>query len=457
MTSSLHAIAELVALRFIDSLVEGVLVCLLAATVLRLTPKNNAATRFAVWFSALIAIAALPWIGGALPHTGLASTAARHAAIVVPRSWALYFLAIWGMIALWFVLGVIRALWHLHVLRRNCIPLDTATLDPILRHTLERHSARRRTALCTSEQVRVPTAVGLFKPIILIPGWVMRELSPAELNQVLLHELAHFRRWDDWTNLAQQIMKAMFFFHPAVWWIDAKIATEREIACDDAVVAETRRPRAYAECLAYLAEKTFVRRSVGLAQAALGRMRQTSARIAQILDVNRTTSTSRSWGTAASIVGVLALGCGLLYSRAPGLVAFGSSNDSRETQTAKIATHVAAEAAIPHSVAVVEAKFGTHPRQRKLNANLPDRKLTIPERTPALQASRSTEGRNENLVHLTGTKVSTVPVTETFWVVVQSETIDPAAPPIYRIQMWRVTVLRTVISAPSRQISRSET
>jgi hypothetical protein len=146
-----------------------------------------------------------------------------------------------------------------------------------------------------------------------------------------------------------------------------------------------------------------------------------------------------------------------LYSRTPGLVAFGNSNDSRETQTAKIATHVAPEAAIPHSVAVIEAKFGTNARQRKLNANLPDRKQTIPERTPALQASRSTESRNESLVHLTTAKVSTVPVTETFWVVVQSEAMDPADPPIYRIQMWRVTVLRTVMSAPSRQISRSET
>ena len=457
MTSSLHAIAELVALRFIDSLAEGVLVCLLAAIFLRFSPRQHAATRFAVWFSALVGIAALPWIEGALPHPGLATTAVRHSAIVVPSSWALYFLALWGVIALWFVIGVIRALWHLNVLRRNCIPLDVATLDPILRQTLERPSARRRAVLCISEQVRVPTAIGLFKPVILIPVWVLRELSPAELNQILLHELAHFRRWDDWTNLAQQILKATLFFHPAVWWIDTKIATEREIACDDAVVAETRRPRAYAECLAHLAEKTFVRRSIGLAQAALGHMRQTSARIAQILDANRTAFTSISWGAAVSIVGVLALGCGFLYSRIPGLVAFGNSNDSHETETAKIVTYVAPEAATLRSAAVVEAKFCTHSRPGKLSANLLDRKQTVPERTWAVRASRSTKSQNENLVHPAASKVSPVPVAETFWVVVQSEAIDPAAPPIYRIQMWRVTVLRTVIGAPSRQTSRSET
>src|SRR5215470_1964725 len=287
MTSGLHAITELVALRFIDSLVEGVVVCLLAAIVLRFTPRQNAATRFAVWFSALVAIAVLPWIGEVLPHPGLATRAARHAAIVLPSSWALYLMSSWGVIALWFALGVVRTLWNLHVLRRNCTALHTVALDPILRETLERHGTRRRAALCTSEQVRVPTAVGLFKPIILIPGWVMRELAPAELNQILLHELAHFRRWDDWTNLAQQIVKAVFFFHLAVWWIDKRVAVEREMACDDAVLAETRSSRAYAQCLALLAEKSFVRCSIRLVQVAVGKFRQTFACIAQILEANR--------------------------------------------------------------------------------------------------------------------------------------------------------------------------
>ena len=455
MTSGLHAIAELIALRFADSLAEGALVCLLAAMVLRFTPRHNAATRFAVWFSALVAIAALPWIGAVLPHRGLTTAAARHAAIVLPGSWALYLLALWSLIAIWFAIGVVRALRHLNVLRRNSIAVDTAALDPILRQTLERHGARRRIALCTSEQVRVPTAVGLVKPVILIPGWVMRELSAAELNQILLHELAHFRRWDDWTNLAQQIMKTVFFFHPAVWWIDKKVAMEREIACDDAVLAETRRPRAYAECLAHLAEKTFVQRSVRLAQAALGQVRQTSARIAQILDKNRVAPASRSWGTAVSMVTVLALGCGVFYSGTPGLIAFGNSDQPHTTDIARAGTHLMPEAASSHSLPVVQAKFSTRSPAMKLKAKHVERTRPNPERSPALE-TKSTHGQNPTLVHLTGSKISTVPVTETFWVVVQSEATSPAAPPVYQIQMWRFTVLRTVI-APSRQISRTET
>src|SRR5215469_10326239 len=410
MTSGLHAITELVALRFIDSLVEGVVVCLLAASVLRFTPRQNAATRFAGWFSALVAIAVLPWIGELLPHPGLATRTARHAAIVLPSSWALYLMSSWGVIALWLALGVVRALWHLHVLRRNCTALHTMALDPILRETLERHGTRRRAALCTSEQVRVPTAVGLFKPIILIPGWVMRELAPAELNQILLHELAHFRRWDDWTNLAQQIVKAALFFHPAVWWIDGRIAIEREIACDDAVLAETRRPRAYAECLAHLAEKSFARRSVALAQAALGHVRQTSDRIAQILDVNRGARTSSTWSTAMSIVAFLALGCGVFYSRTPGLVAFGNSDDREKTDLRKVVTYVAPATTSHRSLPVVRAKFTMPSTAMKLNANLVERNRTNHERTLAPQI-KSTKAQGATLVHLTGSNISTVPIT----------------------------------------------
>ena len=112
--------------------------------------------------------------------------------------------------------------WHLRMLRQGCVPVDVASLDPVLQETLQRYPMKRSVALCTSEQVRVPTAIGLVKPAVVIPRWVMKELSPAELNQIVLHELAHLRRWDDWTNLAQQLVKAIFFFHPAVWWIEKK-------------------------------------------------------------------------------------------------------------------------------------------------------------------------------------------------------------------------------------------
>ena len=94
-----------------------------------------------------------------------------------------------------------------------------------------------------SDDVRVPTALGFFRPAVVLPSWTLRDLSPDELKVIVLHELAHLRRWDDWTNLAQKFVKAIFFFHPAVWWIDSRLALEREIACDDMVLEQTANAR----------------------------------------------------------------------------------------------------------------------------------------------------------------------------------------------------------------------
>lgn len=456
MNPSLHAVVELVTLRFVDALAEGSLICLLAALFLRLVRRQNAATRFAVWFSALVAVSALPWVGGTWMHMGAAASDSRHAAMTLPDSFALYFLAVWSVVAVWFGIGIGRALWHLSVLRRNSVPVDLTGLDPIVRETVQRHGANRRIELCTSELVQVPTAVGLLKPVILVPSWILRELSADELNQILLHELAHFRRWDDWTNLAQQIVKAIFFFHPAVWWIDKKIAVEREMACDDAVLAETRRPRAYAECLARLAERSFVRRSVALAQAALGKMRQTSARLAQILDVNRPSPSSPSWVVPASLILALAIGCGMLYSRAPRLVAFGRSERPHPQEVAAVDASSTPVPAYLRALPVVQAKLKVAAAPAKLGKSAASRRTSSPQRVAAVK-TKSPAIQQRSLVHLIDAKVSTVPVTETFWVVVESEGTNPAAPQVYQIQMWRVTVLRTVFTVPSRQISRNET
>src|SRR5262249_14375159 len=151
-------------------------------------------------------------------------------------------------------------------------PVDTSTLDPLACETLRRFHAVRSVQLCQSDCVRVPTALGFLKPLVVLPTWAMQDLPPAELNSILIHELAHLRRWDDWSNLAQQILKALLFFHPAVWWIENRLTLEREMACDDAVLAETANAKGYAQCLVSLAEKSLLRRGLAMAQAAVSRL-----------------------------------------------------------------------------------------------------------------------------------------------------------------------------------------
>ena len=454
MNPALHAAAHLVTLRVMQSLAVGSLVALLAAVVLA-RPHHNARTRFAVWFSSLIAIAAAPLITGEWLWNAQASIG--QPVVRVPDSWALYVFGAWAVTAAWLLLGVARSLAHLRSIRNSCVEIDTAVLDPSTRETLDLHRVGRDVVLCTSTEVRVPTALGLMNPAVVIPDWLLHELSSEELNQILLHELAHLRRWDDWTNLAQQLIKAIFFFHPAVWWIERQVALEREMACDDAVLSETNSPRLYAECLAKLAEKSFVRRSVVLAQAALGKMRQTTLRVTRILDPHRRSSTSRSFAPAVSLVAVFAIGCGVWSAQASKLIAFDSGTPSQSMNAA--AYH---ESQIP----VRDFQVSTVPAIAR-SSNLPGvtpAKLNL--RTSTGTRSSDVVKARSRMVHRPATsmqllrsasaKTADVPMTETILVVIENHHPDPASGSGYQIQMWRLTVFRSVVGSSDIQIPQKQ-
>ncbi len=323
----LRSLAQLSAERIVNCALEGLVIALLAWLLLRAIGPRNSGTRFAVWFAALLGIAALPLFG---PWASSGAGLAKRSEIILPASWGLYIFACWSLIA---ALGLLRigiGFWHLRRLRQSCVPVDVATLDQVLRNTLAEFESHRRVELAVSEHQRVPTAIGFVKPMVVIPLWTMQELTTPELNAILLHELAHIRRRDDWSNLIQKILGALLFFHPAVWWIDKKLALEREMACDDMVLArtETTDPRAYAECLVSLAEKSLLRRGLALAQAAVDRIRQVSLRVTRILDVNRPQAT-RVWSPAPLLVGALSVVCLLVLSRAPAkLVSFENGGDA---------------------------------------------------------------------------------------------------------------------------------
>jgi beta-lactamase regulating signal transducer with metallopeptidase domain len=321
----LAAIARISAERIVYCLVEGTLVAAFASCLIPVLRGRNAGTRFAVWFSAMVSIALLPLLGGVWGSSAAPAASgalAARSAITLPGSWALYLFGAWAALAALALVRLGAGLLEVRALRKSCVEIDLNCLDPVLRETLRRYQASRPIALCVSDRVHAPTAIGLRHPAVVMPDWLFEELAPTELHQVLVHELAHLGRWDDWTNLAQKIVKALLFFHPAVWWIEQKVSLEREMACDDAVLAETRSPRAYAECLTRLAERSFLRRSMALAQAAVSRVRQTSLRVAKILDVNRPRATTRVWKPAVSLIGVFAIACLASLTRAPKLVAF---------------------------------------------------------------------------------------------------------------------------------------
>ena len=109
--------------------------------------------------------------------------------------------------------------------------------------------------VATSPSIGSPMALGILRPIIVFPADLVEKLSADKLALVLMHELAHVRRWDNLTRLLHRLVSAVLFFHPAVWLCGRMLRREAEQACDDLVVCTTGRSEAYARGLAHVAER----------------------------------------------------------------------------------------------------------------------------------------------------------------------------------------------------------
>jgi len=334
---AMQSIAQGSVERVLNSLPEGILVALFASLLLRLIGRQNSGTRFAVWFLALLAVVSLSFFGGWKVDEGwiLPAVSHLHSQIVVPAFWAVIMVSSWAIVSTLAVARLLAGLWLVWVIRRDSRQIDLTQLDPSVGEVFRQYSTGRKVRLATSERVKVPAAIGFWKPVIVLPLWTLRELSANELKPILIHELTHLNRRDDWTNLLQKFVRAIFFFHPAVWWIDARLSIEREMACDDAVLATTGNPRAYASCLIELLEKSCARRGWTMAQAAVHRAHELSQRITRIMDAKRPAST-RIWKPALVLTSAFSVACfGISYS-APQLVAFGPDASESAAHMARV-------------------------------------------------------------------------------------------------------------------------
>ncbi|HZE26534.1 MAG TPA: M56 family metallopeptidase [Terriglobales bacterium] len=434
---NLHAFAQISAERMLNCVAAGLAIALFAWILLRLIGRRNSGTRFAVWFCALLAIAVSPLLEIGSPSR----TALIHsptAAITMPGSWASYLFGAWALIALLGLLRVAAGLWHLRTIRRSCAPIGLQNLDLMLRRTLAEFRSVRPVELCVSDELRVPTAIGFAKPAVVLPAWAWRELSTAELNTVLLHELAHLRRWDDWTNLAQKILRALFFFHPAVWWVESRLALEREMACDDIVLGQTANPRAYAQCLVSLAEKNLLRRGVALAQAAVGGMRQTSLRILRILDARRSPAV-QVWKPAPWVVGAFSLVCLVSSAHSPKLVAFVDAVPGMAAPSARIATPATpTESPRAMTATVVPASYVEH--SSSAGAHRPSAKPSV----AAVVARRGRPTRNPPAPALVRTgapsSIQAPAYQQAMFVILEGQRYGQAGPVLWQVCIWRFTV-----------------
>jgi len=233
--------------------------------------------------------------------------------------WSVAIASVWAVLSLWRGAQLISSAIHLRglAMRATCIePADS------IRTHLQAGKNRRAAKLCTSTEVERPCVVGFLQPRILLPEALLHQLSATDLEQVVLHEMEHLRRADDWFNLLQKAAVVLFPLNPVLFWVEHRLCAEREFACDDRVLSSSCCRKSYALCLTRLAEITLVSRGLSLALGAWERRPELARRIHRIL--RRPSETLRR-GSAMVVTGCLILGLvagAIALSRSPQVVSF---------------------------------------------------------------------------------------------------------------------------------------
>lgn len=454
MLTSLHdvnALSRVAAGGLMNSLAAGIAIAALAWLLSRVAGRDSSRTRFAVWFAALIVIAVFPWVGPLSTSSRVEVLAPVTGAVTLPESFAFYIFILWTIGTAFGLAHVARGLYRLLRLKGTCTRVDFDQLDPTVRTGFDEFQSQRRVALCRSDAVRVPAAIGYFRPMVVFPSWTLAEIPPAELNAILLHELAHLRRYDDWTNLAQKLVKAVLFFHPAIWFIESRLTLEREMACDDAVLAASFSPRAYAESLVSLAEKSFLRRGVQLAQAAVGHVQQLKLRLVEILRKDKHQQGSVHLGKPSiAMMSLAAIMAAYGTAHAPQLVGF--STDAPQIASASRASNAISDAAEFHLQPVnLTYTAGRQPNQLagQVQPAASRARRQTAHRAPVRRANAATtqptsSGATRSPMFVLS-KLPMEPMSAPVLVVFQSEQFG-ANGPIF----WQVTVLR--LSPSQRRI-----
>lgn len=295
--TDLESFIRMVTTILAHSLWQGTLIAILAFVVLSIFRSSSARLRYAVSCCALLAVvvatvvtavAVWPDMTGSAQQTSAvtdqpvsreisrnvgasvgASNVSDHVSPIHPwwsdPSVSRHIFVIWvaGVIlfSIYHILG-----WHR---ARGFVRRGTSSVPPEWQTRFQKlqneFGIRRLVSLLSSSLVKVPCVVGWMKPVILVPVSMFTSLDPSEIEMILVHELAHVRRYDVLINIMQTAMETLFFFNPAIWWISRRIRTEREDCCDDTAILTAGSRLRYARALTNLEELRVFQTSFGSA------------------------------------------------------------------------------------------------------------------------------------------------------------------------------------------------
>lgn len=277
-SAGLGPIGKALGWMIIHSLWQISLIALILALVLRMIPRKQANTRYALLLIGLVAVVC--WSGMTFQsnwvYYAYVPTAEQGTAMVqngralevtsvelAAYSWEQSFQQtvtwldsqlnlvtfIWGIGVVLSCLYFIMGLSYLHYLQTYRVKVPEPEWVERFTRLSAQMGIRRKVRLLLSEVVQDPITFRLLRPVILLPTSLMTGLEPKQIELLLLHELAHIRRYDFTVNILQTLVEIVFFYHPALWWISRNIRTTREHCCDDAVLAVQNQPVLYAEAL----------------------------------------------------------------------------------------------------------------------------------------------------------------------------------------------------------------
>ena len=240
---------------------QGGVVAVASALLLLALRRTSATARYGVCWGAWLLILALPFLPLLLSTTPSAEAllpAQTEAVVSLPDAWWTSLVLIEVAWLLWAWVQLVRFVLAIIAIRqaRARSRAFPAQLEQAMPHWRRVSAAGRRARLVVSKSVASAAVLGWGAPVIAVAPALVKTLSPADLERVLIHEWAHVQRRDDLANILQVVVRIVAGWHPALWWIDRRLSAEREIACDEMAVAITGSPKSYAECLMKLSSVT---------------------------------------------------------------------------------------------------------------------------------------------------------------------------------------------------------
>jgi beta-lactamase regulating signal transducer with metallopeptidase domain len=193
---------------------------------------------------------------------------------------------VWVLGVALFLLRLLGGVSYVYYLKsRMNFPTDEYWTE-MIDNLSKKAGLKKAVELVESAMVRTPVVVGHLKPMILFPMGVINRLAPEEVEAILAHELAHVLRHDYIFNILQSLVEALFYYHPAVWWLSTQIRNERESACDDIAINLINSKMNYAKALVTIQEMAYYPMNMALGFAGQ-RKNQFVMRMHRILNIQQ--------------------------------------------------------------------------------------------------------------------------------------------------------------------------